>query len=277
MTGDVPRYSTIVVFGKELSQSVASPDVFRSITNSLAAFINVEGYPLACRGYVVNPQGRNVAPRRAAFNARTMDKWVKALTDGTFMSFEIFDTAWSDDHFPVTYAHLHKLWDYRPTGYEERTKSGAENRITVAVQEHLVSNRTASLKAYARTIVDMLSSFYGFIETNVPWDREVGQGVREDMIDIRWANRGERDYKGLFKMDTMIPRLYRENILASEQIKDGSPASLPSWAVSRVEAWRDDLFYVQFIRDPQEDALLRDQLEPYFNLGPCLNARVGDE
>ena len=69
-------------------------------------------------------------------------------------------------------------------------------------------------------------------------------------------------------MDTMIPRLYRENILASEQIKDGSPASLPSWAVSRVEAWRDDLFYVQFIRDPQEDALLRDQLEPYFNLVP---------
>lgn len=269
MTESVPHYATLVVFGKEGTRSVTSPDTFREIVTSLTSFVGVTSHTLKSRGYIVDAQDRNVAPRRGILSSNKVDDWIQALGSGTFMTMELFDGAWSDTHFPAVYANLHRLWGpYTPSGYAERAGNGAENCVTVAFRKDLLMfMQMKAMESYARTIVDMLSGFYGYVEHDVEWDQEVIKGLRENAINHR-TRQTARDYRGTYRMDDMIPRLYWGNILSRAHFKGGSPDALPAWAVARLETWRDNLFYVRFVRDPQADPELRQALEPYFNLIP---------
>lgn len=267
MSEKVPHYATLVVFGREHARSVSSPQLFRQVVQSLTSFVTISGYQLKCRGYVMDARGRNVAPRKSRFTDRAVDNWQQALGQGHFMSFELFDEAWSDIHFPVQYAHLEKLWSYSPEGYIETTKNGAENAVTVAMRREFLANRLVPLERYAETLTRMLSGFYGYIENDVEWDRELIEGLREDAINHR-TNRAARDYKNAYTMDTMIPRLHWGNILSSAHFIDGNPGSLPSWAVAHTEIWSNDIYYVRFVRDPQEDNTLYEAVAPFFHIIP---------
>ncbi len=267
MTNNIPHYATLVVFGREHARSVSSPELFREIVRSLASFVALSGYQLKCRGYVMNTQGRNVAPRKSRFTDRAVDNWQSALGQGRFMSFELFDEAWSDIHFPVQYAHLEKLWSYSSEGYIETTKNGAENAVTVAMRREFLANRLLPLERYAETLTRTLSGFYGYIENDVEWDREIIKGLHEDAINYR-TNRAARDCKGAYTMSTMIPRLYWGNILSRAHFLDGNPGSLPSWAVAHTEMWGNDIYYVRFVRDPQEDSTFHKAIAPFFNIIP---------
>src|SRR3712207_3950774 len=91
-------------------------------------------------------------------------------------------------------------------------------------------------------------------------------GLRGDMIDVRWNDRVNADYKGgMYRMDQMMPRLYWRNLFLSSHFKDGNPSSLPSWAIARMETWNNGLLYVRFVRDPQPDPEFHEALLPYFN------------
>lgn len=270
MTTQSPTYATIVLFGKEHRHSVIDRELFPRLVESLTAFAQRAGCPISYRGLIEDARGRNNAPRKGPASAKLLRSWQERLAQGTFKQIEIFDSAWSKEHFPTVYAALTKLWDYQPTGYVERTMHGAENNITFAIRSDLLADQLEQLEAYARELASMTGTFYGFIEREVPWDREVmSGGAWVDMIDVRWHNRSEVDYRrGKYRMDTLIPRLYWGNILAASHFRDGGPATLPSSAVAHVETWADNLFYVRLAHDPLVDPQFGAAIAPYFNMIP---------
>lgn len=204
-----------------------------------------------------------------------MEDWKRQLQSGVFTQFEVFDASWTEESFPAVYAAINKLWGYGPEGYVERTDIGAENNVTVAIHREIVLDRMnmSRVESYTKQLAGMTSAFYGFIELGVQWDRPMlpdqPDGLRGDLIDVRWHERGWNDYRnGMYRMEEMIPRLYWTNLLRGAHFRDGGPDALPERLVERVEEWDGDRFYVRFVRDPQADDRFAWEIAPYFNLLP---------
>jgi hypothetical protein len=272
LPAEPPTYSTIVLFGKEDQAGVASPDRFERLVDALGAALRVAGCPLKCRGLIEGERGRNLAPRKGDLGGKTIAAWKARLGDGRLKQFEIFDAAWSEEHFPAAYAAINKLWDFGPDGYSERTRHGAESNVTVAIRHDLVAERLGWLPELAVELAPLCSAFYGFVEREVGWDvAKVPGGLRHDLIDLRWQDRTQGDYqRGRYSMEALVPRLYWGNLLSAAHLRDGTPDALPSDAVERVAPVDGgSRWYVGFAGDPQADPDLHRALLPYVNVVPA--------
>lgn len=265
-----PYYSTIVLFGREQERSILHGDQFADLVNTLADIVRGAGCTAKSRGIIEGAKGRNVAPRKGTWDGKMLPRWKESMSLGRFKQFELFDSEWSEDHFPAAYAAINKMWGYGPDGYTERTADGAESNVTVALRRDVVADRMAQMEDHARLLAGMISAFYGFLEFEVQWDRETTPGgLRTDMVDLRWYNRSSGDYKrGTYRMDEALSRLYWGNVLSVAHLRGRALEELPGWAVARSEEWEGGLSYIRFSRDPQEDREFARMLEPYFNLLP---------
>jgi hypothetical protein len=250
-------YSTLVLFGKEGAQSVAEVLRFEDVAGVVADVLSATGCKLAGRGWIEGEKGKNVAPRKGTWSAALGRQWAATLGKGRFKAIELFDREWREGNHPAAYGAIRKLWGYGPSGYFERTKDGAENHIVIAIREDLVTDSLERLEAVGRSLIEKIKCFYGSVESNVPWDRPRGQ-LREDMIDLRWYNRLEGDYRrGTFKVDEMVPRLYRGNILSRRQFLTSELQELnlvKLAGVERVESWPGDLVYLRLAEQPEYGA-----------------------
>jgi hypothetical protein len=262
---DMPRYTTLVVFGTERAQGVTAPTVFAELINSLASFLGILDRPLSCRGRITGDLGRNIAPRKCLLNAKAITRWMEAIHQGAFNYIEIFDVPISNDQYPIVYAAIHKLGSSDLTC---QIDVGAENCVVVAIRHQDTIRRLDAFEKYARTIVSSISGFYGSIEEKVPWAQEKGGGsYLGNLMDMRWHDRTIVDYRnGIFRMDAVIPRLYLGNILSKTHFTKGDLECIPPWAIAHLDRWSPDVFYVRFTEDPQIDLALYAQLQPYFNI-----------
>lgn len=251
MTNAGATYSVLVLFGTEGNHSVASPQTFAELSDSMARVLGTAGCALKTRGRIESAAGKNAAPRQAPWTPSLRDRYVQALNAGRFQAIEQFDAEWGSGHYPSAYGAIRKLWGFGPTGPTERTSVGAENNITLAVQEGAKAAGLEQFKATAREMLEKIDCFYGFIETGVPWDRPRGP-VYEDMIDIRWHNRANVDYRnGKYQMKDSVPRLYRGNLFCPSQLRGSAPGEicdLPD--VTLVEAWPLQVTYLQLSGQP---------------------------
>lgn len=271
MSVEPPYYTTIVVFGKEDNHSVASPNRFDEMLTSVTSFLEMGHCPLKCHGLVEGSTGKNLSPKAGTFNTKKATEWVTSVTGQHFSHIQIYDESWSSINFPNVFAAIHKMWGYGSSGYSERTSTGAENNITLAIRKDVLSECLNSLDAYLEHIVDIASGFYGFIEPSVQWDVLMSPYgvVRGRMIDMRWHDVGINDYRrGTYKMDDLVPRLYWANVFSRRHFKQGSPDGLPPQAVSQIENWGNELYYIRFAHDPQNDADFHKELQSYFNIVP---------
>lgn len=252
---DEPRYETLVMFGSETRRSVSAPDTFQKTVSHIVDILLETGCKLACRGTVEGEKGKNVAPREAAWSSALAEKWAASLDKGRFKSIEFFDSAWAEGCHPIAYGALRKMWGFGPEGYSERTKEGAENNVTVAVRSGAVRDALSSFQRFARVLVDEIDAFYGSIETNVPWDRP-RKSMRVDMIDLRWQTRTSVDYRrGKYRVQDMVPRLYKGNILCSSQLVDGNLEELSGLpGVAKLEEWSPTVRYLQLNDAPEYSA-----------------------
>jgi hypothetical protein len=182
---------------------------------------------------------------------------------------ELFDSTWSKGHHPDAFASIHKLWGYGPGGYTERTKTGPENNVTVAVRTDLVENAFERLEAAARPMAEKIDCFYGTIELSVPWDRP-WRSAREDMIDIRWHNRAANDYRnGKYRMEHMVPRLNCGNLLCRSQFTHFDPQQLSKLpGVAKVEEWPSGLTYLRLAEQPEYGAKPQTHFTEYIRFIP---------
>jgi hypothetical protein len=255
MSNKEPLYSVLVLFGRETARSVASPAVFQDIVSPVVDLLQATGCKLTCRGTIEGEKGKNVAPRKGPWSAALRDKWTAALGQDRFKAIELFDQAWGEGHHPDAFATIHKLWGYGPGGYTERTKEGPENNITVAIRADLVENAFERLEAAARPLVEKIDCFYGVIEFDVPWGRPWRSTI-QDLIDVRWHARSANDYRnGKYRMENMIPRLNRANLLCRSQFTNFDFQKLPKLpGVAKVEEWSSDLTYLRLAEQPEYGA-----------------------
>ncbi len=262
-----PRYSTILLFGREEPRSVISDDLFRELVESLAGFVRIPGRPLKCRGRINRPRSRNIAPRSAQLSDKLLEAWLGAIKGGIFRYFELFDKAISDSDWPAVYAGIHKLG---PTAYSQQPTVGADNHVVLAMRRELIAQRMETLESYTRTLAELTSAIYGCIEYDVGWSEPKAGGLyRSDLIDMRYHDRTGNDYGfGEYTMDRFIPRLYWGNVLLRSHFASGDPTTVPSQDVARLEHWGRDLFYLRFARDPQRDSGFPVELLESFNTIP---------
>ena len=246
-------YSTLVLFGKETGVSVASPETFAELTDAVVGLLGLACPEVKARGRIIADKGKNVAPRKGRWSPALRDQYLEASARGRFEAVELFDPAWADDREPDAYGSIRKHWDYDPHGITERTDVGAENSVTVALRTDFVEDALERLKSAAKSMIPMLDAFYGTIESPVPWDQDIGDGIFEDMIDVRWHNRVNKDYgSGEHRMTDGVPRLYRGNLLSRTQLKGKDAqamAKLPG--VAAVERWPGGLTYLELTEQPK--------------------------
>ena len=265
-----PIYSTLVIFGKEGEKSILSPSRFLRIADILYSVLNVRVEQVKCRGRIER-EGKNIAPRTSRFSPQLLTKWSEQLNGDTFMNFEIYDAEWKNNQHPKVYAAITKFWEYDTEGYSERTKVGAENCITIAVDiSELSIPGAVFFESVAQRLMNELNIMYGFIEVDVGWDRQIGNGpLRGHMIDLRWYDLTSVDYRrGKYNMDAVIPRLYMANFLSRNHFKRAGDCSslLPEWTVCLCEKWSNDLFFIKFAEDPQQNDDFYNEVKQYFNL-----------
>jgi hypothetical protein len=270
---EAASYSVLVLFGRESPCSVASATVFRSVLKILTHELLATGCRIKARGLITQKGERNVSPRQGLWSAPTRDKWVQKLEYGMFHRIELFDDLWSATQDPSAYAAVHKIWNYGPGGYAERSDPGRpENSIVVALREYLVEDAFERLERAAQVLIDMSGTFYGSIEQGVPWDRPYGRSgrLRENMVDTRPHERGTIDYmNGTLRMDMMIPRLYRGNLLSISQFLRPELQSLAALsAVERVDRWPSGLTYVRLKREPEFGAITPPQFRQFIRFVP---------
>ena len=256
MTGPAPKrlYTTLILFGKETKQSVVHPDTFRRLTDAISGLLSLACPELKARGWVAGEKSKHVGPRRGAWSPKLRDQYVESFARGRFENVELFDPAWSSDRAPDAYGAVYKRWGYGANGQRvERTEIGAENIVVVALRDDFVEHALDRLKSAAKALIPMTGAFYGFMESPVPWDQEIGDGVYEDMIDLRFHNRVANDYRnGEHRMADGVPRLYRGNILSRTQLKGKDAlamAKLPG--VAAVERWPKGLTYLELAKQPR--------------------------
>jgi hypothetical protein len=263
------HYTTLVVFGSEQRSTVTSPDVFGRLASTLHSYLGYVEVSIRCSGQIDNASGKNIAPRAGTFDKKRLEQWEQSLADGTFMQFELYDAASRRDSYtdPTAYAAINKMWSFSPSGYSERTPTGAENNITLALPNDKIS--IEDLKVLLKTFAETIDAVYGFIEPDVTWDVSVGDGLRARMIDLRWEEVGSNDYKRvLYNMNDMVPRLYRVNLFSRSQFRDHNPLLLPTSLTHSVDALSHGRVLIEFIEDPQKNDAFRLEVEPFFNLVP---------
>ena len=245
-------YSVLVLFGKEIDRSVASPANFADLTEQIASLLVLTGCRLTARGTILGAKRRKVAPRRGPWSPVLRDKYIGSFGAGSFRALELFDSRWHDDRFPNAFGSIHKYFDYSRGVETERTDIGAENNVTVALREDLVDNAFERLKAASHDLLEKIDGFYGTIESGVPWEQPVGR-MFEDMIDIRWHNRGDNDYgNGEYQVQKMVPRLNRGNLLCRTQFTHYDLQGLQKLrGVTSVEKWPGGLTYLELNKQPE--------------------------
>jgi hypothetical protein len=194
---------------------------------------------------------------------------VQALSDGRFHAIEQFDANWGPEHYPPAYGAIRKLWGYGSSGPAERTSVGAENNVTLAIQESANGAGLGQLKTLALAILEKIDCSYGFIETGVPWERPRGR-VYEDMVDIRWHNRTNVDYRnGKYRMTESVPRLYRGNLLCASQLKHSRTHEMRDLpGVALVEEWPRHLTYLELLEQPPYGSKPRGEFEQFISFTP---------
>jgi hypothetical protein len=252
MSAKEPLYSVLVLFGRESTGSITSPATFQCVVNTVADLLQATGCKLACRGTVESEKGKNVAPRKGPWSSALRDNWKVALEQDRFKAIELFDDAWSEGRHPDAFGAIHKLWGFGSGGYTGRTKEGPENNITMAIRADLMENAFERLEKTARSLVDEINCFYGSVESNVPWDRP-RRSMREDMIDTRWQTRTANDYRrGKYKVEDMVARLNRGNLLCRSQFTNFDPQQLSKVpGVAKVEEWPSSLTYLRLAEQPE--------------------------
>ncbi|HEY2585106.1 MAG TPA: hypothetical protein VGI81_05015 [Tepidisphaeraceae bacterium] len=254
MNQDEPLYSTLVLFGKESARSVTSPPVFNDVVDQTVELLRTTRCKLKARGTVQGEKGKNLAPRQGVWSSALQDRWTETLSQsgGHFLAIEWFDQAWLGGPHPVAFASLHKHWGYGPEGYSERTKEGPENSLTIAIREDLVENAFERLEAAAKPLTEKIDCFYGSMESGVLWDRPFGR-LRRDMIDIRWQTRTAVDYRnGKYRVEAMVPRLYRGNLLCHSQFTNPNLEQLSKLpGVAKIETWPSGLIFLQLLDQPE--------------------------
>jgi hypothetical protein len=246
-------YTTLVLFGKETKQTVVQPDTFRRLTDAIAGLLSLACPDLKARGWVAGEKAKHVGPRRGPWSPKLRDQYVESFARGRFENVELFDPAWSSDRAPDAYGAVYKRWGYGQGGQRvERTEIGAEN-IVVALRDDFVEHALERVKSAAKALIPTTGAFYGFMESPVPWDQDIGDGVYEDMIDLRFHNRVANDYRnGEHRMSDGVPRLYRGNILSRSQLAKHDPADLKKVpGVVAVEQWPGGLTYVELAKEPK--------------------------
>jgi hypothetical protein len=204
------------------------------------------------RGTIDTAKGKNIAPRRGFWSPPLREKFVESLGRGSFLGIELFDSRWVGTRWPDAFGAIHKYWYYGPDGDSERSKIGAENHVTIALREDRVDGAFERLKAASQGLLEKIDGFYGMIESNVPWDQPVG-GMFEDMIDLRWHERGWNDYhNGEYRMGGRVARLARGNILCRRQFTRYDLQGLRRLrGVTAVEKWPRGLTYLELEKQPK--------------------------
>jgi len=248
-------YTTLVLFGRESRVSVASPQTFRDLSDGIARVLSLACPDLKARGRVLTDKGKTITPRQGPWSKALRERWVESLQRGSFHTLELFDAAWADDRPPDAYGALYKHWDYAENGCPtERCKMGVENSITLGLRIDFVDHALDRLKEFGKSLLPKIDCVYGFLESPVPWDQNVGDGVYEDMIDLRWHNRVDGDYcNGELHISLGVPRVYRGNLFSASQLKRGKTprGMLKLPGVTAVEEWPNRLTYVELAKEPK--------------------------
>jgi hypothetical protein len=246
------KYTVLLLFGKEADRSVAAPASFADLTERIARLLEPAGCNISARGTIQTPKLKNVAPRRGAWSGALRDRFLESLRSGHFLDVELFDARWSNTRDPDVYASIHKYWDLGP-GLAERTAVGAENSLTLAIRQDLLPDPLQWMKDAARELLQPIDGFYGTIESDVPWAQRLGDGVYDDVIDVRWHYRANNDYgNGTHRMERGVARLARGNILCRTQLTRRDLNALRELPlVARVEEWPRRLTYVELKRQPK--------------------------
>jgi hypothetical protein len=269
-------YSNLMVFGRESPhRRIDEAEQFRAVLEILAPCLSLAHFALRCRGYIIDDKGGNIAPAGGRLSNKIIEEWIAALNGGRFETFEIYGPRWGNDALPLLYVGIHKLWEYGRHGYVAGTRAGAGSNLTLALHKDLsVGNRITSgvdmLVNSLRALATHLPVLYGYIEESTEWDKPFGRTtLREDMINIQWSNILKAYKRASRRMDQSIHHLCWANVLSAGHFRSGDPTVLPASAVQRVEAWGEDLYFVQFVEDPQENPQLQKALTQYFNVLPA--------
>lgn len=271
MKSEEPLYSVLVLFGKEHPRSVATADLLDGLIADIIEVVKPTGCKLVVRGTVQGEMGKKLAPRKGPWSPAMRDRWKATLDrgEGRFLGIQLFDATWRSGHHPDAFASVHKFWGFGIGAYKSRSNEGPGNNLTIAIRDDLVPGAFERLRTVARPLCEKIACFYGAIESSVPWDRPVGR-MFEDMIDIRWYNRTSGDYSnGKYKLENMVARLNRGNILCHSQfINQGTEqlANLPG--VARVEQWPLGLTYLELTEQPAYEAKPSPAFEGYIRFVP---------
>jgi hypothetical protein len=267
---DGDNYFGMMIFGREINHSVASPEVFTNIVYKLQSVFDAHSIRSKSRGRISDSRGRNIAPRTGFISARTMDVWVKQLKNDkeqSFERFELFGPSW-DNQSSLIYCALEKFQRVSPNSDPHDAHAGAGNSITVAVHQSVLAMNLAEFENLAKNLVPITSGFYGYLNPTDAWDYSVGTGkARGWMMDIRSRDIIAHKYRRYGRrMTEAIPDLYRGNILSGRHIPESSLKNLSKSKNIQIEDWPMELSYVRFAKDPQTDVTFFNSVAMYFNL-----------
>jgi hypothetical protein len=166
-------------------------------------------------------------------NSSRLSAWASALSESDWFSFELYDR-WSNLAPPDLYAGLGLTCDL---------SLNPEHYIMVAARDSVLGDSFMRLRQLGAYLVSKIPIAYGFLETDVSWDRPVYTmpAFREYMIDVRF-----HDVLGLFAkagrsiLDS-LPALYAGNILTKQHFRSPQ-ADLPQGVFTVVERWPTHIY-----------------------------------
>jgi len=252
------RYSTLVLFAARKERAVGKPRVFLSVLDQVVARLRAANFALKCRGeFVAGPK-----PRGGQFSNLVGRRWAEALNEN-FLSFEVFDAAWSNSEPPRVYAAIGSV---PPVPAIPGRTSPGEDYVVVAVEETALPESFLELRNLARQLAGEIELLVGFMEKDVGWDKPhpTLAPFRTYLIDVRWHDLSGAYVKSSSSFTERIPHPFFGNILSKAHLKVPIQ-SIPAAVVAYREEW-DGHTFLELAQDPDKDEGIRRAAAEFMNV-----------